>query len=109
MGVVLLFLGALFLVWIASWGNTTKLIVAILMMVLLVAAYRKVFPDKEVSRAKAVSSSELKNSPQETRAHFAARYKKAYPATASTADEELVKQLLHDYPEWCSKVEGGCP
>ena len=102
LGVVLLCLGALFLAWIASWSSRTKVVVAIIVAVLLWAAYKEAFPDKK-------ATSDSRTTRLETRAHFAARYKKANPQTANTPDEELVKQVLHDYPEWCSKVEGGCP
>jgi len=97
LGVVLLYLGSLCLVlaasffqWVASWSTAAKLISAIVIAVLLIAAYNTVFPP-------------------ETRAHFAARYKKAHPEYANTPDEELVKRVLDAYPELCSKVEGGCP
>jgi hypothetical protein len=108
LGVMFLYLAAFFIAWVASWSTGTKVVAAIIVVVLLVAAYREIFPDKEVSPAK-VASSDLKNTPRETRAHFAARYKKDYPEYANTPDEALVKQVLHDHPEFCSRVEGGCP
>lgn len=107
LGVVLLLLGYIFLILLLE-NETARVVTAIIVVILLVAAYRVVFPDKE-KPARSTVSSDSGNTKLETRAHFAARYKKAYPETSNTPDEELVKQVLHDYPEWCSKVEGGCP
>lgn len=102
LAIVILYAAVFFFAWVASWSTGTKLIAVIIVTFLLVTVYNELFPDRK-------TSSDVNIPQRETRAHFAARYKKSYPETASTPDEELVKQVLHDYPEWCSKVEGGCP
>jgi len=107
LAVVLLFFGALFIAWVASWSDREKLLAALMVVFLIVFAYKEIFLDKKVPQSVA-SSDSTTNTSLESRAHFAARYKKAYPDTAKMPDEELVKQVLHDNPEWCSKVEGGC-
>lgn len=103
LGVVLLYAAVFLIAWIASWSSGTRLIVAVIFVLLLVAAYNELFPDKKASSDSNTATH------RETRTHFAERYKKAHPEFANTPDEELVKQVLHNYPEWCSKVEGGCP
>jgi hypothetical protein len=108
LAVVLLFIGALFFAWVASWSDREKLLAALLVVLLIVVAYVEGFPGKNVPQGVAASSDSTANAPRESRAHFAARYKKANPETAKIPDEELVKRVLHEYPEWCSKVEGGC-
>jgi Tfp pilus assembly protein PilO len=107
LGVVFLYSALFVIVWIGSWSDTTKLVAIIIVVALIAIGYNAVFPDKKASSH--VTSADLKNTPLETRAHFAARYKQANPETAKVPDEELVKRVLQDYPEWCSKVEGGCP
>jgi hypothetical protein len=108
LGVGLLFIGALFIAWVASWSDREKLLAALLVVLLIVVAYKEIFPDKKVPQRVDASSESTASAPLESRAHFAARYKKANPETAKVPDEELVKRVLHDYPEWCSKLEGGC-
>ena len=108
LGVVLLFIGALFFAWVANLSGSAKLLAALVVVLLIVVAYKEIFPDKKVPQSTAVSSDLTARAPLESRAHFAARYKKANPQTAKIPDEELVKQVLQEYPEWCSKVEGGC-
>jgi hypothetical protein len=102
LAVIVLFFGALCLASLAKASSGKKLLLAILVGVLIWAAYDEVFSNKkDISDSTATKL--------ETRAHFAARYKKANPETASTPDEDLVRQILLDYPQWCTKVEGGCP
>lgn len=107
LGVVLLVLAYIFFLLLLE-NQTARIVTTIIVVVLLVIVYKAVFPDKSETPYRAMSSPS-ENAPLETRAHFAARYKKAYPESANTPDEELVKQVLHEYPEWCPKVEGGCP
>ncbi len=106
LGVALLILAYIFFVLLLE-NKTARIVTTIIVVVLLVVAYKAVFPDKPEAPDR-VTSSPSKNTPLETRAHFAARYKKDHPEYAKTPDEELVKQVLDAYPEYCSKVEGGC-
>ena len=106
LGVALLLLGYVFLILLLE-NETARIVTAIIVVILLVVAYKVVFPDKEKPAGSTVGL-DSGNTRLETRAHFAMRYKKAHPEHANTPDEELVKQVLHDHPEYCSLVEGGC-
>jgi len=70
--------------------------------------FERVLPDVR-KRSSASLTTSATTQPLETRAHFAARYKKAHPDKVNIPDDELVKEVLEAYPEWCGKVEGGCP
>jgi hypothetical protein len=101
LGVVSLFVGIIFFGWVASWSSEAKLAAVIVIAVLIGLVYEKLSPDKKTSPI-------TKTAQPETRAHFAARYKGQHPEYANMPDEELVKLVLHDHPEACSLVEGGC-
>jgi hypothetical protein len=106
---VLILNAASFLIsWVADWSTGTKLIVVLTFVFLVVAAYSDLVADK---KAGSVSTQQepYPGTLLESRASFAARYKKANPETANIPDEELVKKVLQEYPEWCPKVQGGCP
>jgi hypothetical protein len=107
LALVLWNVGIALIVWVVEWETGTKVIVALVFVILLIVAHNEMFPDKKASSVS--TPDEPIHVVLESRASFAARYKKANPETANIPDEQLVEKVLQQYPEWCPKVQGGCP